>query len=190
MQLYFADVTVAQTVTNLRANNGRKMEVATYSDESERRVLDFNLRISTQVFRLLDSIYIFRVDRLVAGGGGTFLSIVIDACKRAAPKLGLEKYQTIDSDEVENLVEDADDIPEFWFSDGQGKPYLSNDRRNVWCYERCLSDENRITQKDLYDPGPWSFEDIDYRALRETPSAQSGLEELETIEEGSEDDEW
>lgn len=92
----------------------------------------------------------------------TFFRIVLGEVKRAAPKLEALKFlRLIKSEEIADMVESIDDIPKFWFDDGEGKPYLSTDRRNVWCYERCVSDENLITQKDIFNPAAWPYEEVD-----------------------------
>lgn len=83
--------------------------------------------------------------------------------------------------DVEDEIEDTRDIPEFWFADGKGKPYLATDRRNVWCYERCLSEENRIIGKDVYDPGPWPYKEADYNAVQAGSANNAGSSALETI---------
>lgn len=101
----------------------------------------------------------------------------------------ISKLTFIDSDLVEDFVVDPKDVPMFWFDDGEGKPYLATDRRNVWCYERCLSEENRITLKDIYNPGPWPFEEVDYEALRREEKPVGGPEALEAIAE-DEEEEW
>lgn len=87
------------------------------------------------------------------------------------------------------MVRNKDDSPEFWFSDGLGKPHFPTDRCNVWCHERCLPDENRITQKGWYNLGSWPYEELDYAALKRTKFLASGPGILETIEQGDEDNE-
>lgn len=162
---------------------------AVYSDESERKLLDLNLRLRHQIFTLANAVLVLKNRRLVIGGTSDFFSMLINAAIKSAPQLELGNVLLIKHEDVEDLVEDVNDIPEFWFGDGTGRPYQSSDRRNIWCYERCLSDENKITQKDLFNPGPWPYEEIDYKALRLTNSNQRSPNAFGTIEEDGEEDE-
>lgn len=162
---------------------------AIYFDESERRALDFHWRLNNQTVSLIDRIDLGASKKFVVGGANRFFNIIVGIMQSVAPNMEfITRLQMIDSDEVEDLVVDPNDVPMFWFDDGQGKPYVSTDRRNVWCYERCLSEGNRITLKDIYNPEPWAFEEVDYVALRLEKMAAGGREELETILE-EEDDE-
>lgn len=168
-----------------------EFKCAVYMDESERKFLDFNVKLSVECMKLLDAVNVLKPGRLVIGGASEFYNVVFDVGKKAAPRLELGKIvELIKSQDVEEMVENADDVPEFWFDDGEGKPYLATDRRNVWCYERCLSDENRITQRDLFNPGPWPHEEVDYDNLKRKDSVTDSPKELETIEENDEEGEW
>lgn len=186
--IFLIEMALAQYATRLLS--GTCEGLAVYCDESERRLLDFNLRLYAQLYRLLNGVCILKSRRIVVGGTSKFFSLILNAATEAAPQLNLGNLQLIENDDVEDLVENADDVPEFWFDDGNGKPYVSTDRRNTWCYERCLSDDNKITQKDVYNPGPWPYEEVDYSALRLSNSNRGGPDTLDTIEEGGEEDEW
>lgn len=127
--------------------------------------------------------------KFVISGANRFLNIFVELAQRVAPNLEvLSAIEIIDSDIVEELVVDPKDVPLFWFDDGEGKPYVKTDRRNVWCYERCLSEDNRITLKDVYNPEPWPFEEVDYGALRLESEAAEGPGELEAIPEDEDEE--
>lgn len=179
---------------SLQYGDGEQSNVspAAYYDESERNFLDFNLRLVAQYMRLLAAVSIIRRgSRVVISEAHSLFKVISDAVKMAIPEFGSEiMVDLIKSEDVESMVENSDDIPEFWFGDGEGKPYVSTDRRNVWCYERCLSDGNRITQKDIYNPGPWPYEEYEYAALNVDEPLETGAEKLETIEEDDDDGEW
>lgn len=164
-------------------------EIAIYADESERRALDFNLRIISQYMTLLNKISVGGATRFVIGGANRFYNVVLALVEKVAPQEKfLSNLEMIDCDQVEDLVVDPNEIPVSWFDDGEGKPYISTDRRNVWSYERCLSDDNRFTLKDIYNPEPWVFEEVDYEALR-LEKAATGGPALEAIAEDG-DQKW
>lgn len=190
-QLFFMEAAISQFMQSYESNQSA-VGIAVYVDESERKVLDFNLRITARVYRLLAAISIFSRGRVVISEASSFFKLVSDTIKKAFPQMGSEMIMLdfIHSEDVESMVENKDDIPEFWFDNGRGKPYVPTDRRNVWFYERCLSDENRITQKDMYNPGRWPYEEVDYAALRRDNPLGTGRERLEAIEDDDEDDEW
>lgn len=213
--LYLIEITIVQSAALLDGNQS-ELPFACYVDEAGRKFLDFNFRHWCDIFRLLGAIVILKSTRYVIVNAHAFYSGFMDVLKRVAPRLGMwTAMQFVKEEDIVNMVEDTGDIPGHFCNDGRGKPYLSTDRRNVWCYERCLSDENRITQKDLYNPDPWPYEEVDYRNVKrdaqvcnaplrlayprsEFPSitAQRGAsrwarpEELETIAEDGDDDEW
>lgn len=188
--LFFYESTISQS---MQRDDGNQDTTATawYLDESERKVLDFNLTTDSQIYRILAAVQILRNERVFISGQGSFYKTIHAVVKSAFPEIGTKiLLDFIDNADAETMVENKDDIPEFWFCNGAGKPYIVTDRRNVWCYERCLSDENRITQKDLYNPGPWPYEEVDYAAMNFDSLYETGPDVLETIEEDDEDGEW
>lgn len=186
--LFFIEAAISQSIS---LHDNKDCGYVFFISESDRRLLDFNFGIATQVMRLANSVSIFANGCFVFGGVSQIVNVGLKVFLEAAPSFLENAPKLIEIDEVDDLVENPDDVPEFWFDDGEGKPYLATDRRNVWCYERCLSDDNRITTKDLYGPGPWPYEVVDYSALRPSGADESGPGALETIEEdGEEEGEW
>lgn len=160
------------------------------ADESERKALDFNLKVSGQLVRLLGALAFGGIKRYVMAGKSRLNQVLHEVLRKMAPNIAIStKLALIDIDDIEDVVEDPNDIPEFWFEDGQGKPYLAHDRRKVWCYERCMSNENPITLKDIYNPAPWNFEDVDHEELRFQAETTTGNSEAERFIE-DEEDEW
>lgn len=181
---------------SLNSNKLCALPVASYIVQTDRGYLDFNMKHLSHLARLLGAIGIFKTRRYVVIGASRIFAMVHDAFKKAAPKLDMgTDFQFVQNDDLKNVLEDTGDIPSYVFGDCRGKPYLSTDRRNVWCYERCLSDKNRITQKDLFNPDPWPYEEVDYRTLKlqapiQRPALQTRTSGLETIAEDDDDDEW
>lgn len=147
--------------------------VAFYADDSERRALDFNFEIDKQYVEILERIMLGMTKKVAMGGTHRFFSVILGICRKVSPSFA-RSFFLIDHGQVEDFVLNPNDVPTFWFDDGEGKPYVSTDRRNVWCYERCFSEDNRITSKDLYNPGPWPFEEVDYEADREEARDDGG----------------
>lgn len=217
-QIFLSEASLAQSVSYIDASTST-LPYAMYADETGRRSLDFNMRHLVQLLRIMGAISILKSRRLVIIGASRWFSILLDVCDKVAPRLGIRNGVTfVPTNELKGLVENAEDIPEFCSRDGQGKPYVPTDRRNVWCYERCLSNKNPITQKDIYNSqhwlGPCEEPGSDASTLkapavstlgqqrtadcdgprsdgpRSDASAQSLAKELSIIAEGSEGDEW
>lgn len=163
---------------------------AIYSDERDRRALDMNPMVAGAFMKTVEVLLPLPAKRLVFAGSGRLVSMVVRVLKQMAPSV-FSAMEIVKHDDVREMVVDPEDIPDYWFGNGQGKPYSPEDRRNVWCYERCLSEENRITTKDLYNPEPWPYDEFDYAALGSCrgPEAEARVEALEAIPEDEEGDE-
>lgn len=74
-------------------------------------------------------------------------------------------FKKVGLEGLRDMVEDTGDILDYFCNDGLGRPYLSTDRRNTWCKERCLSGERRTAHKGLFTPDPWPYEESEYRTV-------------------------
>ncbi len=85
------------------------------------------------------------------------------------------------------MVTDERDVPEFWFYDSASFARYAQDRRSTWCYERCLSDDNRVMSWEIFNPVPWPYEDCancepGLETSRLQYSDQAGTQLLRTAE--------
>lgn len=193
-------------------------QCALYLDESDRQVIDFNPAYITEFLRLSAAIFPATPPRVVLVAGRLYMRYIFKGVKALSPGFGLDAFELIAREEVYQLVEDPSDVPAQWLRDGRGRAHSWTDRRNQWCYERCLQDEGKITTKDVFNPGPWPYpeEDAGEIAHDVTPteaasivvvggdtvsSETDGKQEavapasafaihLKTIEEESGEDEW
>jgi hypothetical protein len=93
----------------------------------------------------------------------------------------------IDRDDYKSVADfplDLSRIPDWFLDDGTGRQYDPHDRRNVWCWERCLSPDSPITLKDVYNAGPWPYDEVAVAASGPVEAAG-----LEALPEGDEDGE-
>lgn len=176
---------------------------AMYADESARKALDFNVALTKQYLGIVTKLAVGVTKKFVVSGNNRFFSILTGVARTIAPNLDIlstSRFRIIEHNRIKDFVVDPRDIPMSWCNNGEGKPYIRSDRRNTWCYERCLTEQNRITSKDIYNPEPWPFEEFDYHALRGHDISQNLTEvrsgkrrmpqnTVETITE-DEDDEW
>jgi hypothetical protein len=150
-------------------------------------MLDFHVGAITQVVQLTSAIFPVEDETIYVGGASKVSNV---GFKLAKALLGprWNRINMMDSlEDVCDMVESKRDIPEFWFADGSGKPYCATDRRNIWCYERCLTDENKVTLKDVLNPPPWEHEeDALDGAAANTGGDDGGA--LDPIAEGDEDE--
>lgn len=142
--------------------------------------------------------------RVVVTAGGVFTRMMFKLMQSWHP--GCTPLQTIGviaRGDVDALVEDTAAAPALWRRDGGG-------RAHQWCYERCLEDECKVTTKNLFNQGPWPYEDPPVAAGDDPlpmpsrcepcsravgvkaplPAARTSGSPLEAIPEDAEGDEW
>lgn len=176
-------------------------------DESDRRIIDFSPAVIKELLRFTTALFPVVGPRVVITSGGWFMRTLFKLVKTALPRMDLGAVELIARDEVLALVEDARDVPAFWLRDHRGRAYSPRDRKNIWCYERCLQDTGKITTKDVFNPGPWPYAETEAAdVLEDFPSAKASSmdsrgrvllpkdahvsRQLDTIVEGSADDTW
>lgn len=212
--LFFYEIASVQALS--RAD---KPICALYIDESDRRVVDFNPAFITEFIRMSAAMFPVQPSRVVMVAGGLLTRYIFKCVKAMSPRLQLDAIEMHARDEVFELVEDPSDVPAQWLRDGRGKAHSPTDRSNQWCFERCLKDEGKITTREVFSPGPWPYsseeaggdvvEDV-FSAVAasfahgsgktNSPEAEKQGEllaqspdlahPLETIDEGSGEDEW
>lgn len=94
---------------------------------------------------------------VVLVAGGIFSRTLFRMLKTWIPRMNLEAYDVITADDVNAFVEEASAVPAFWLGDGSDRVPSRTKRRNLWCFERCLQDEGKITTSDVFNTGAWSY---------------------------------
>jgi hypothetical protein len=127
-------------------------------DEQGKGVVDFNLPLLREIMRLSSTAFPFQSSNMkaVVFGMPSLVSVAWKAVRSimgtAADDVTMgESYAS-----VADIVSDPACVPVWWQTGGR-LAYNAADRRNVWCYERCLGDGDRVVAADVMNPGPWPY---------------------------------
>lgn len=88
--------------------------------------------------------------------------VILKCGKTILPKSVTEGWTILNQrEDILDIVADQRDIPHWW-SESYGKNGAHRDPtdpREYWCWRRCLSSENPITVRDVYNPDPATWLD-------------------------------
>lgn len=116
-------------------------------DEIGRSPLDINFGIKGTCIGMLYSISLVRNERIYMVGVSALQSLTLSMVKKFVPGGRLDRLQVLSTREELIGILCRDEIPDFWMTAGSHP--CPNDRNDIWQYERCLHNTNRITLKDV-----------------------------------------
>ena len=121
-------------------------------------ILDFNPAIFHRTMRIgNDQFPLQKAIRLFSFGVPKIVPMFLNIFRRACPAHGDNMVFCGDYKDALYLVADASTVPEYWIEQEHAGEKYASDRTSTWCYERCLSDHNKVSTSDLFNPPPWPY---------------------------------
>lgn len=129
---------------------------------------------------------------VVICGLSKFSQVSLNISKTIFPNASRKWTVLEDRESIFGIVKNPKDVPHWWYDDDDDRKRLAarrdnSDPREYWCWERCTSETNKLTMRDVFNPDPtgWLNESHgQHKGVRAaTPSLSQGLDPIEEIEE-------
>lgn len=135
------------------------------------------------------------------------LAVPLSIAQAVIPSASTSSWKIMQKrEDINEIVMNTEDIPHWYYQTGDerkenGARRRPSDPREYWCWERCLSEEKRISLEDTFNPDPATWlEDckvvdceVEDRELimAEEEEERNTVGELDAIPESQDDeDDW